>query len=169
MEARAPGHWACAVRYLIAAGHEAVAAGLYAEAERRYLGALDVIDGDAGGARGGGSNANGGGGEADGGEIDGGGNKPSLAVDIIAHLLVSLAEIYTRFGLQPSTALNAPALFVRAERAPAQNSQEARCFAWALHGECDKNREYMWRKCRDACEHTASRAAAADGGGPHEA
>ena len=59
-----------AVRYLIAAGHEAVAAGLYAEAERRYLGALDVIDH----------------GEADGGgsEADGGANEPRLAVDVVA-------------------------------------------------------------------------------------
>lgn len=40
----------------------------------------------------------------------------------------------------------------RSTSTPPHYSQEVRCWSWALHGECEKNSQYMRSKCRDACE-----------------
>lgn len=37
-----------------------------------------------------------------------------------------------------------------------ENKRELQCHAWALSGECEKNKDYMLRKCRQACERAAS-------------
>ena len=129
-----------AVRYLVAAGHEAVAAGLYAEAEQRYLDALAVIDGEIDGDDGGGEK----GGGSGGGEHR---TEARYATDLVAHLLVSLAEISTRFGVASTEHGASPLmLFSRAEGCIAGHAMmHARIAAHIAH-----SRAWAWAKTLDS-------------------
>jgi CRP-like cAMP-binding protein/tetratricopeptide (TPR) repeat protein len=88
------------VRFLVAAGHEAVKSGDYKDAEQKFKKALDLC------------------------EESSHGDSESESSSIMPHVLVSLAEIYSRFAVPPPPDVTASDLLIRARSTATVQQQQ---------------------------------------------